>query len=94
MKSLAKLLNNRKHILFIDLEGTQFTHEMIAFGAVKVDLDNDGNIKKVYPGIKEYVKPIGAIGKFVEQLTGINQDLLNKNSFLWVSLILYVYYLA
>ncbi len=78
MKSLAKLLNNRKHILFIDLEGTQFTHEMIAFGAVKVDLDNDGNIKKVYPGIKEYVKPIGAIGKFVEQLTGINQDLLNK----------------
>ena len=78
MKSLVKILNHRKHILFIDLEGTQFTHEMIAFGAIKVDLDDNGNIKKVYPGIKEYVKPVGAIGKYVEQLTGINQDLLNK----------------
>ena len=78
MKSLLKLLNNRRHILFIDLEGTQFTHEMIAFGTVKVDLDRNYKIKKIYPGIKEYVKPVGSIGKFVEELTGINQKIISE----------------
>lgn len=78
MKSLIKYLNKRKHIVFIDLEGTQFSHEMIAFGAVKVDLDHKYRIKKIYPDIKCYVKPVGHIGKFVEELTSITPQLLEQ----------------
>ncbi len=78
MKSLIKLLNKRKHILFIDLEGTQFSHEMIAFGAIKVDLDYKYRIKKIYPGIKYYVKSVGPIGKYVQELTGITPQILTE----------------
>ena len=78
MKSLIKLLNKRKHIVFIDLEGTQFSHEMIALGAVKVDLDYKYHVRKIYPGIKFYVKATGPIGRFVQELTGITPDILNR----------------
>lgn len=78
MKSLIKFLNKRKHILFIDLEGTQFSHEMIAFGAVKVDLDRNYRVKKIYKGIKYYVKSVGPIGKFVQDLTGITPATINE----------------
>ena len=46
MKYLEKHLNKRKILCFLDLEGTQFSHEMIALGAVKVDIKKDGSIKK------------------------------------------------
>lgn len=46
MKSLFKLIGKRKTIIFLDLEGTQFSHEMIAFGAVRVDLDKNYKVKK------------------------------------------------
>ncbi len=78
MKSLVKAINKRKHILFIDLEGTQFSHEMIALGAVKVDLDYKFRIKKIYKGIKFYVKSVGPIGHFVQDLTGITPELLSS----------------
>lgn len=79
MKSLIKLLNKRKHILFLDLEGTQFSHEMIALGAVRADLDYKYRIRKIHPGIKFYVKSTGPIGKFVQELTGITPDILAKD---------------
>ena len=34
MKRVLKNFKGHKHLLFMDFEGTQFSHEMIAFGAV------------------------------------------------------------
>lgn len=77
MKAIIKQLKKRRHVVFLDLEGTQFSHEMIALGAVRVDLDRNYNIRKIYKGIKIYVKPKNPIGRFVEELTGINNKILN-----------------
>lgn len=46
MKALNKHLNNVKTLCFLDLEGTQFSHEMIAIGAVKVSIRKDGSVKR------------------------------------------------
>ena len=63
----------------MDLEGTQFTHEMIAIGAVKVDLKKDGSIKKIHKGFYTLVKAKNRIGKVVTDLTGITDaDLKEK----------------
>ncbi len=78
MNSLFKLIGKRKTIIFLDLEGTQFSHEMIALGAYRCDLDSSYKIKKVHPGIHFYCKSKNKIGHYVEKLTGINQDILEK----------------
>ena len=78
MKEIAKYLKRRKHILFMDFEATQFSHEMIAFGAVRVDLDNKYCIRKVHKGIKYYVQAKNPIGKYVTNLTGITEEKLAK----------------
>ena len=71
-------MRGAKQVVFLDLEGTQFSHEMIAIGAVKVTLRADGSFKKVYPGFKSYVLAQNNIGRVVENLTGITQDLLAR----------------
>lgn len=71
MKKLKKLLKNHKYICFLDFEGTQFSHEMIAYGAVLATLDKNGNIKRHKHPIKFLVKSKNKIGKYVENLTGI-----------------------
>ncbi len=76
MKAILKLLHQRRHLLFLDLEGTQFSHEMIAFGAIKATLKADGSILRTYKGLKRYVKPKGTIGGFVVRLTGITKEKL------------------
>lgn len=76
MKKLRKLVANRKQIVFLDLEGTQFSHELISLGAVKASLNKDGTIKKLSPGFKVYVLARNPVGKIVEELTGINGALL------------------
>ena len=78
MKSLTKLLKNKRAICFLDFEGSQFSHEMIAFGAVFATIDSKGKIKRVKKPIKYYVKAKNKIGKFVENLTGITQADLDK----------------
>lgn len=78
MKNLFQQIGKRKTIIFLDLEGTQFSHEMIAFGAVRVDLDKNYHIKKKYKGIKAYVKANNKIGNYVVNLTGIHQETLDK----------------
>lgn len=78
MKKLQKSLKNHKYICFLDFEGTQFSHEMIAFGALFVTIDKNGNIKRKKPSIKYYVKAKNKIGKFVEGLTGIHEDTLTR----------------
>ena len=73
MQALEKILKGRKSLCFIDLEGTQFSHEMIAIGAVKVDVRRDGSIKKIHRGYYTLVKPKSRIGKVVTDLTGITE---------------------
>ena len=78
MKELDRRINNRKTLCFIDLEGTQFSHEMIAIGAVKVNLRNDGSVKKIHKGYFSYVLAKNKVGKVVTDLTGITDEKVKK----------------
>ena len=78
MKSLFKLIGKKRTIIFLDLEGTQFSHEMIALGAYRADLDKNYRIKKVHRGIHFFVKAKNKIGHYVENLTNIHQEDLDK----------------
>ena len=73
MKRVLKAFKGHKHICFLDFEGTQFSHEMIAYGAVLVTIDKNGYIIKRKAPIKRLVKPKNAIGRYVENLTGITR---------------------
>lgn len=79
MKSLEKKINNVKVLCFLDLEGTQFSHEMIAIGAVKVYLRKDKTIKRICRGYYTLVKPKNRIGKVVTDLTGITEADIKKS---------------
>lgn len=79
MKVLEKHIEHRKSLCFLDLEGTQFTHEMIAIGAVKVDLRRDMSIKKIHKGYYTLVKAKNRIGKVVTDLTGITEAQVKEN---------------
>lgn len=79
MKALTNLLQLRKTLCFMDLEGTQFTHEMIAIGAIKVEIRRDGSVRKIHKGMYTLVKAKNRIGKVVTDLTGITEaDLREK----------------
>ena len=79
MLALEKQLKGRKSLCFMDLEGTQFTHEMIAIGAIKVDIRKDGSVRKIHKGIYTLVKPKNKIGKVVTDLTGITEQDIKKD---------------
>lgn len=79
MRELQRHINHRSMITFLDLEGTQFSHEMIAIGAVKVSLKKDGSIKKIHQGYYSLVKPKNKIGKVVVDLTHLTEDDVKKN---------------
>ena len=74
MRALLNQLQNRKTLCFMDLEGTQFTHEMIAIGAIKVDIRKDGSVKKIHKGYYSLVRAKNRIGKVVTDLTGITEN--------------------
>lgn len=76
MKLLERLVKGKKYLVFIDLEGTQMTSEMIEIGAYVATLNRDGTIKKVDNGFSSYVKATTPIGKFVRDLTGIDEKTL------------------
>lgn len=78
VKKLVKLLKGNKYLCFLDFEGTQFSHEMIAIGAVFGSIGKDLIVKKSKAPIKIYVKAKNKIGKYVEELTGITQQELDK----------------
>lgn len=79
MKALLKQIGKRRHLVFLDLEGTQYTHEMIALGAVKATIGPNGKIRKSDKGFKIFVKAEGKIGNFVVDLTGITKEKLDKS---------------
>ncbi len=76
MKKISKLLKNHKNVCFIDFEGTQFSHECIAIGAVLAQVTKEGRIVKYRKPFKVLVKAKNKIGKYVEVLTGISEDIL------------------
>lgn len=78
MKALDKQLNNVKTLCFLDLEGTQFSHEMIAVGVVKVSIRKDRSVKKIHRGFYTLVKAKNKVGKVVTDLTGITDAQLRK----------------
>ena len=78
MKILNKLIKKHQHLLFLDFEGTQFSHELIAFGAIKVKLGRKNKIIHVSKGIKFYVKPHNPIGSYVKRLTSIDEEILEQ----------------
>ena len=78
MRALKKIVSNRKTLCFLDLEGTQFSHEMIAIGALKVDLKKDGTVKKIAKPFYSLVIPKNKIGKVVIELTGLTDEKVKK----------------
>ena len=78
MKKFDKLLKGHKNIVFLDFEGTQFSHEMIAIGAIATTIDRNGRIKKAKKPFRVYVKAKNKIGKYVSDLTGITEESLQN----------------
>ena len=78
MKKFERLLKGHKSLVFLDFEGTQFSHEMIAIGATHVVIDRHGFIKKHKKPFRIYVKAHNRVGKIVTDLTGITEDLLKQ----------------
>ena len=78
-KKLQSILKSHKVLVFMDYEGTQFSHEMIAIGAILVVIDpKTGRIKKKKAPFKTYVKAHNRMVSYVERLTVINEDLLKQ----------------
>ncbi len=78
MKALEKALKENRVLVFIDLEGTQFSHEMIEIGAYVAILKDDLTIKRVLKGFSTYVKAKHSIGGIVTKLTGITEKTLEQ----------------
>ncbi len=79
IKKLTKGLKGHKTLVFLDFEGTQFSHEMIALGGIAVTIDpKTGRIKKRKNPIRVYVLAKNKIGNYVSNLTGITEDTLRS----------------
>ena len=78
MKKFERLLKGHKSLVFLDFEGTQFSHEMIAIGATHVIIDRHGYIKKHKKPFRIYVKAHNRVGKIVTDLTGITDEMLKQ----------------
>lgn len=76
MKALEKVIKDRRVLVFLDLEGTQISHEMIEIGAYSVLLNDDLTVKKILPGYRSYVKAHHPIGPVVVKMTGITEKML------------------
>ena len=78
MKDLIRALRGHTCLVFLDLEGTQVTHEMIEIGAYKVTIRDDLTIKKVFKPYSSYVLAKHRVGPIVTELTGITDFKLKK----------------
>ncbi len=78
MKKLEKIIKGRRTLVFVDLEGTERSHEMIEIGAYVALLRDDLTVAKTLPGYQSYVKARHEIGGVVERLTSIHQKTLDE----------------
>ncbi|MCI2111782.1 MAG: exonuclease domain-containing protein [Bacilli bacterium] len=76
MKALRKAIKDKRVLVFVDLEGTQLSHEMIEIGAYTAFLDDDLRLRKRDKGFSAYVKATHPIGRIVEKMTGITEKTL------------------
>ena len=78
-KNLLRGLKSHKTLVFLDFEGTQFSHEMIAIGGLCVNINpRNGRIVKRKQPFKIYVKAHNKIGGYVSDLTGITENTLKE----------------
>ena len=78
MESFLRETKNVDALVFMDLEATSFTSEMIEIGAYLAEINKDGSIKKVHAPFKRYVKAKHQVGFHVAQLTGITDEKLRN----------------
>ena len=79
MKDLQRIIKDKKCLVFIDLEATQISHEMIQIGAYKTYLKPDGTIRKCFKPFELLVKPKHRVGPVVTELTGITDYRVKKD---------------
>lgn len=80
MKLLKDLIGSPRELIFLDLEGTQLSHETIAIGACSYLCGEDllplsGKKVKIF---KKLVRPEGEVGGVVSVLTGITDERLRQ----------------
>lgn len=78
MRQLRKILKDIKYIIFFDLESTQIHHYVISIGASKVEIDEEGKIKKELKNFYTLLKPLEKVGKVVTNLTKLTDKILNE----------------
>ena len=78
MEIFLRVTKNVDALVFMDLEATSFTSEMIEIGAYLAEINKDGSIKKVHAPFKRYVKAKHQVGFHVAQLTGITDEKLRN----------------
>lgn len=82
MFALKKILKKSRTLVFLDLEGTQFSHEIIAIGAIKCKINDDLKIiEENNEKLLIYVKPKEAIGKIIKELTNLTDEFIEKNGY-------------
>ncbi len=79
MEKLTQRLKGKNQLVFIDFEGTEKSHEIISIGAIKVNLDFKGKIKKKYPTFYTLVKAEEPLTPFISRLTKIKQTDLDEH---------------
>lgn len=82
MKILQNEFPKTDKLLFLDLEGTQYHHEIIEIGAILVSLDDEKRIDRSIPfkHLKVYCNPHEEVGKVVTDLTGITEDIISEKA--------------
>lgn len=83
MKQIKKILKGRHTLIFVDFEGTQFTHEVIASGLLKCKIDDNCNIISEDEGLLFYSMPKASIGKIVSDITSLTDEFLKQNGLSW-----------
>lgn len=78
MEIFLRETKNVDALVFMDLEATSFTSEMIEIGAYLAEINKDGSIKKVHAPFKRYAKAKHQVGFHVAQLTGITDEKLRN----------------
>ena len=78
MKIFEKAIQNTHCLIFMDLEATATSHELIELGAYRVLIDEARKPIRISAPFKCYVKAKNPIGRIVTNMTGITEEKLKK----------------
>lgn len=78
MKFIRRIVKDCNSIVFLDFEATDSSMEIISIGAIKAELDSKKQIKSYDKGFKCYVYTETKISPFIEEMTGITNELLDN----------------